>query len=373
MSEIAPSNDDGKGRVRPGPHRPKGRGAVSNPANRFERLSVVYEEQERFGEDGNDGRPVLQTEFFKDFASTIITRNNSPDLGFDYSLNPYRGCEHGCSYCYARPYHEFLGLSAGLDFESRIMVKHDAPGLLRRELSKPNWEPGVLALSGVTDAYQPVEKKLMLTRRCLEVLAEFCHPVSIITKNGLVARDVDVLARLAAHNAAQVTLSITTLDPELARAMEPRTSSPRQRMETITQLRDSGIRTGVNIAPVIPGLNDHEIPHILEAAASAGAVYAGWGMLRLPYGVKDIFLDWLDQHFPNKKARVLARIRNVRKGKLDDGRFGKRFTGDGIFAEQIRALFAAAARRLGLETRFPELSTSTFRRLGPEQLELAGF
>jgi DNA repair photolyase len=224
----------------------------------------------------------------------------------------------------------------------------------------------------VTDAYQPIERKLMLTRRCLEVLAEICHPVSIITKNALVARDVDVLARLAAHNAAQVTLSITTLDPELAHVMEPRTSSPRQRLETITLLKNAGIRTGVNIAPVIPGLNDHEIPQILEAAASAGATYAGWGMLRLPFGVKDIFFDWLDQHFPSKKVKVLARIRDVRKGKLDDGRFGKRFTGDGIFAEQIRALFAAAARRLGLETRFPELSAAAFRRCGPEQLELLG-
>lgn len=323
--------------------------------------------------EAGEERRTLRTEFYVDRASSVITRNTSPDLGFDYTLNPYRGCEHGCAYCYARPYHEYLGFSAGVDFESKIMVKEDAPELLRAELSAPSWRPGVIALSGVTDCYQPIERKLELTRRFLAVLAEFRQPVSLITKNALVARDLDHLGVLARHRAVGVLLSMTTLDPELSRAMEPRASLPTQRLGAVRALVAAGIPAGVNIAPVIPGLNDHEIPAILDAAAAAGAKFAGWGMLRLPLGVKDVFLEWLDRHFPGKKNRVLARIREVRGGRLDRSAFGVRFTGEGIFAEQIRALFRAAARRHGLEPGMPVLSTEAFRRPGGGQLELAGF
>ncbi len=347
------------------------RGASFNPANRFERLTVSFDDQVVNEATAASERPALRTHFFKDHASSVITRNSSPDVGFSASLNPYRGCEHGCSYCYARPYHEYLGFSAGLDFESRIMVKEDAPALLRSALEHRSWKPELLALSGVTDPYQPAERKLEVTRRCLEVLAEFRQPVSIITKNHLVVRDADLLAQLASHEAARVTLSITTLDETLAHAMEPRASPPRQRLEAIRRLRAAGVPAGVNIAPVIPGLNDHEIPRILDAAAEAGALFAGWGMLRLPGSVKDVFLEWLERHFPEKKARVIARVRDVRNGALNDSTFGARFTGEGIFAEQIRVLFRAAARRLDLDRPLAPLSGAAFRRPGPEQLEFS--
>lgn len=354
------------------PRATPARGAALNPANRFERLAVNFDARAVHESFADADRPALRTQFFKDHASSVITRNASPDLGFAASVNPYRGCEHGCAYCYARPYHEFLGFSAGLDFESRIMVKDDAPDLLRRELMHPSWRPEVLAMSGVTDVYQPVERKLELARRCLAVLAEFRQPVGIVTKNQLVTRDIDLLAALAAHGAARVTLSITTLDETLAHALEPRASTPRQRLDAIRRLNAAGVPAGVNIAPIIPGLNDHEIPAILEAAAAAGAAFAGWGMLRLPHGVKDIFLDWLERHFPEKKARVISRIRDVRGGRLNDGEFGTRMTGEGVFAEQIRALFRVAARRLDLDRAQPPLSGAAFRRPGPEQMELVG-
>lgn len=348
------------------------RGATFNPANRFERLAITFDDAAVHEAGSVEPGPALRTQFFRDHASSVIMRNASPDLGFAASINPYRGCEHGCAYCYARPYHEYLGFSAGLDFESRIMVKEDAPELLRAELMRPSWRPEVLAMSGVTDAYQPAERRLEITRRCLAVLAEFRQPVGIVTKNRLVVRDVDLLAQLASVGAARVTLSITTLDETLAAALEPRAAPPRQRLEAIRLLRQAGVPAGVNIAPVIPGLNDHEIPSILEAAAAVDASFAGWGMLRLPHGVKDVFLEWLDRHFPEKKARVLARIREVRGGQLNDSSFGARMTGEGIFAEQIRALFRAAARRLGLDRAIAPLSGAAFRRPGPEQLKLAG-
>jgi len=392
LAEAASSGD-------PAAKRLVGRGAGGNPPNRFERLSIEFDGPDSdssgasseddligvnsigpgcdvrpTGEDRRqrDERPALRTQFFRDRASSVITRNTSPDLGFDYTLNPYRGCEHGCAYCYARPYHEYLGFSAGVDFESKIMVKEDAPELLRDELAALAWRPGVIALSGVTDCYQPVERRLGLTRRCLAVLAEFRQPVSLITKNALVVRDADHLAALAGHRAAAVMLSMTTLDPELSREMEPRASLPAQRLAAVRALASAGVPVGVNIAPVIPGLNDHEIPAILAAAAEAGAQFAGWGMLRLPLGVKDVFLDWLDRRFPGKKNRVLARIRDVRGGRLDSSTFGVRFTGEGIFAEQIRALFRASARRHGLERGFPTLSAEAFRRPGGSQLDLPG-
>jgi len=290
------------------------------------------------------------------------------------SLNPYRGCEHGCAYCYARPTHEYLGFSAGLDFETRIMVKEDAPELLRRELASPAWEPQTIAISGVTDAYQPIESRLAITRRCLAVLAEFGNPVAVITKNALVRRDADLLGDLARRGAAAVSLSITSLDPELHRRMEPRTSPPAKRLEAIAALVAAGIPVSVMVAPVVPGLTDHEIPAILAAAAKAGARSAGFVPLRLPGAVAGLFEGWLAEHFPDRRQKVLSRIRELRGGRLNDPRFGSRMRGEGIFAEQIAALFHTAAHRHGLDGDFPPLSTAAFRRptLPGAQLSLFG-
>jgi DNA repair photolyase len=293
-------------------------------------------------------------------------------VGFDASVNPYRGCEHGCVYCYARPTHEYLGFSAGLDFETRILVKEDAPELLRRALASPRFEPRVIALSGVTDPYQPVERRLGLTRRCLEVLAEFRNPTAIVTKSRLVARDTDLLGELARHDAVSVHVSLTCLDPELQRRMEPRASSPRLRLEAIESLARAGIPVGAMLGPVIPGLTDHEIPAILAAAAGAGATFASWILLRLPHGVAPLFEAWLERHHPERKAKVLHRIQEVRGGRLNDPRFGSRMRGEGLHAEQIEALFALAARRAGLARRGPALSTRAFRRPAGAQLALFG-
>lgn len=339
----------------------KGRGTTDNPANRFERLT--YERDE----DAEISAP--KTQFYRDTTSTLINHTDSPDVGFEFSINPYRGCEHGCIYCYARPYHEYLGFSPGLDFETKIVVKQNAPELLRRELSSPKWKPKVLAMSGVTDCYQPIERKLRLTRGCLEVLAEFRNPVGLITKNYLVTRDIDLLSELARHNAAAVYLSITTLDAELARIMEPRTAQPAARLRAIAELTKAGIPAGVLVAPVIPGLTDHELPAILKAAAEAGARFAGMVPLRLPYAVKDLFVNWLEEHLPARKAKVLAQIRAIRGGKLNESAFGKRMQGEGIFAEQLHQMFHAAYRRAGF-TGQPELSTAAFRRPAGAQLEL---
>ena len=264
--------------------------------------------------------------------------------------------------CYARPYHEYLGFSAGLDFESKILVKESAPELLRRELMSPKWQPRVLGISGVTDAYQPIERRLQLTRRCLEVLAEARNPVAIITKNHLVTRDCDLIAELARHNAAAVFLSITTLDPDLGRRMEPRASAPAGRLAAITELRRAGIPAGVMVAPIIPGLTDHEIPAILEAAADAGAAFACRSMLRLPYGVAELFETWLTQHFPDRKDKVLGRIRDIRGGALNDSQFGRRMRGEGVLAKSIADLFEVARAKVGLPAHPPELSAAAFRR-----------
>lgn len=267
--------------------------------------------------------------------------------------------------CYARPTHEYLGFSAGLDFETRILVKEDAPELLRQELSSQRWRPAGIALSGVTDPYQPVERRLRLTRRCLEVLAEYRNPVSIVTKNHLVTRDADLLAELARDGAAAVALSITTLDPTLQRAMEPRTSTPERRLATVRALAEAGIPVAVMAAPMIPGLNDHELPAILQAAAEAGARYAGFIPLRLPLAVAGLFEEWLTLHFPDRRERVLGRVREIRGGRLNDARFGSRMRGEGVYAQHMRTLFRVAARRAGLETRWPPLSTAAFRRPDP--------
>lgn len=341
---------------------PDGRGAAGNPANRFDLLSY-----HRDPDDPAEDSPGPSTRFFRDSSRTILAHNDSPDIGFDTSINPYRGCEHGCSYCYARPYHEYLGLSAGLDFETKIFVKEDAPLLLRRELSSPRWQPRVIAISGVTDAYQPAERKFQVTRRCLEVLAEFRNPVGIVTKNRLVARDSDLLSELARYHASMVWVSVTTLDNDLARRMEPRATQPAGRLAAIRTLADARVPVGVLAGPMIPGLNDHEIPAILRAAAEAGARYAAFILLRLPFGLKEMFDDWLLRHYPDRREKVLGRVRDTRGGSLNDPRFGTRMRGEGEMARQIKALFAASCRRTGLSRSSPELSAEAFRPPGGRQ------
>jgi DNA repair photolyase len=343
-----------------------GRGAAGNPKNRFERIEVEPDETE-----GDEPRP--ETVYLRDHSRSIIARNDSPDIGFDASINPYRGCSHGCVYCFARPTHEYLGLSAGLDFESRILVKQDAPELLKKELSSPRWNPQVLSMSGVTDPYQPVERRLRITRRCLGVLAEFRNPVVIVTKNYLVTRDIDLLSELASHDAAAVAFSLTTLDDDLRRIMEPRTSRPARRLSAVEKLAAGGIPVGVMTAPVIPGLNDHELPNLLSAAAEAGATFAAYVPVRLPYAVAPLFEDWLARHFPERKDKVLNRIRSMRGGELNDASFGSRMRGEGLFAQHIAQLFSISCRRAGMgEGRFPKLSTAAFRGGGRAQPDLFG-
>jgi DNA repair photolyase len=341
------------------------RGTSIDPANRFELLHVEIDPGDEIDEDSRPRKTI----FYRDFSQSIIARNNSPDVGFETSVNPYRGCEHGCVYCYARPTHEYLGFSAGTDFESRIMVKTDAPALLERELSSRKWRAQTIAISGVTDPYQPIERKLQITRRCLEVLASFHNPVGIITKNRLVTRDADVLGELAGSACAAVNISVTSLDENLQRVLEPRTSPPQARLDAISKLRDACVPVGVMVAPIIPGLTDHEMPAILRACADAGAQFAGYTIVRLPFAVAPLFERWLDEHFPERKAKVLSRIRSIRGGeKLSDPRWGTRIKGEGIFAEQIAALFQMSCRRFGIGPR-PELSTAHFRR-PREQLKL---
>lgn len=352
---------------------PKGRGTVSSPANRFERLSVeeddaAWEEIAAVDSDFEKKRP--RTETFRDDSQSIITSNRSPDIGFEKSLNPYRGCEHGCSYCYARPYHEYLGFNAGLDFETKLMIKETAPELLEREMARRSWKPTVLACSGVTDCYQPVERKLQITRKCIEVLRDFRNPVGIITKNALVRRDFDLLSDLASYEASAVMMSITSLDPELAGILEPRASRPQARLDAVREASEVGIPVGISVAPVIPGLNEHEIPAILEAAADHGAQFASFTVLRLPYGVKDIFSEWLDRHFPGKKETVLGRVRELRGGQLNSSQYGSRMTGEGPLARQISDLFNISADRVTLNRQRRSLSTASFRRRMPGQMEL---
>jgi DNA repair photolyase len=347
----------------------RGRGASWSPANRFEKLHVDLNDPDVVDVDlETEERPRRGTQYFRDGTKSIITRNNSPDVGFETSLNPYRGCEHGCIYCYARPTHEYLGLSAGLDFESKIMVKTNAAEILRAELESPRWQPQTLVMSGVTDPYQPVEQKLRLTRSCLEVLAKFRNPVSIITKNRLVTRDIDLLGDLAAHNATAVNVSVTSLDSNLQRVLEPRTSSPQARLDAIRQLRSAGIPIGVMVAPIIPGLTDHEVPRILDACANAGAQFAGYTIVRLPWAVAPLFERWLEEHFPERKEKVLGRIRDLRGNRLNNSKWHTRMTGEGIFAEQIASLFKVGCHRAGIGKR-PNLSVAAFRRT-KEQLNL---
>ncbi|HKB90153.1 MAG TPA: PA0069 family radical SAM protein [Opitutaceae bacterium] len=348
-----------------------GRGPLINPPNRFEQIHLAPDPD---AADEVDGEEQLspRTQFFHDSSESILTYNDSPDVGFDVSVNAYRGCEHGCAYCYARPFHNYLGFSSGIDFETKIMVKLRAAELLRNELAAPKWRPQMVAMSGVTDCYQPAERHFKLTRACLEVFAEFRNPVGIVTKNFLVTRDLDLLTQLNERGCASVTVTVTSLDSELSAKLEPRAALPAQRLRAIRMLADAGIPVSVLIAPVVPGLTDHEISGILEAAVEAGARRAGYVVLRLPHSVKDVFGAWLDTHVPTKKERVLSRVRELRNGALNVAEFGTRMRGEGIFAEQIRQLFTIQCRRLGLNRETSELSTANFRRPGGVQLGFEG-
>lgn len=342
----------------------KGRGSPENPAGRFERIDFVADGEAPAAEG------VPETVYYRDRTKTIISYNQSPDVSFDASVNPYRGCEHGCVYCYARPTHEYLGLSAGLDFETKIFVKQNAPELLRKELSSAKWVPKPIAMSGVTDCYQPAEKHFRITRKCLEVLREFQNPVGIVTKNYLVTRDLDILSDMAEIGCASVIISVTTLDGELSRKMEPRASHPEYRLRAIARLADAGIPVTVLIAPVIPGLTDHEIPAIMKEASARGAQDAGYVMLRLPYGVGDIFSSWLERHYPGRKKKVLGRIESMRDGELNSSEYSVRMRGKGIFAEQTERIFRVAYGKFGFSGRKAPLDVSRFRRGGAGQLSL---
>jgi DNA repair photolyase len=310
------------------------------------------------------------TEYLPDRSRSIVTENDSPDVPFRYSINPYKGCSHGCSYCYARPTHEYLGLNAGLDFETKIFVKEDAPALFREFLSRDRWQPEPIAFSGNTDCYQPAERRFRLTRQCLEVAEEFQQPIGIVTKNALILRDLDVLSRLAAQDLVHVSLSLTTLDAALVRSMEPRTSTPAARLRAITALRAAGVPVRVLAAPIIPGLNDTEIPAILDAARAAGAQHAGFTLLRLPLTVAPVFLEWLARAQPGRAEKIEHRLRGMRQGKLNSVEFGQRMTGSGAIAQQIAGLFHLFARKHGLDRDLPPYDCTRFRRPKPESGQL---
>jgi DNA repair photolyase len=342
---------------RPAPGVLKGRGTGLNPANRFER-----ERREAF-DDGwapDEDTPRPPTTLLRDTTRSIIARNDSPDLSFDRSVNPYRGCEHGCIYCFARPTHAYLGLSAGLDFETHIVFKPEAAHLLEKELSKPGYKPATIVLGSNTDPYQPVERTLNITRSLLEVLERFNHPVSIVTKSAGITRDIDILARMAAKNLAQVHLSITTLDPNLARAMEPRAAAPARRLAAITALTQAGIPTGVLASPMIPGLNDAELESILAAAAKAGAASANTLLLRLPHELGDLFTAWLHQYLPDRASHILSLIRQSRGGQLNDPNFHTRFSGQGPYATLLAQRFERAIRQYNLTGTHQTLDTTQF-------------
>jgi DNA repair photolyase len=349
----------------PEPLRPiaKGRGSSIQPLGRFTRLAVEDDfEQVEGHEEFHQRLRGAATEYYVDDSKTVVTENDSPDVGFRYSLNPYRGCSHGCSYCYARPTHEYFELSAGLDFETKIFVKERAPELFREWLSRASWKPEPIMFSGVTDCYQPAERHFKLTRRCLEVALETRQPVCIVSKNALVTRDLDLLAEMAKRKLVSVAISITTLDQSLVRVMEPRTSSPEARLRTLTELSQAGVPTRVMIAPVVPGLTDSEMPAILKAAGAAGADSAAYILLRLPRSVREVFLDFLTRCLPQQKQRVESRIRSTRGGDLYDTRWGKRMRGTGELAEQIRRTFEVFSRRYGLDRKSEPLDTTQFRR-----------
>lgn len=357
MSEIKPHNPLFHPTIR-------GRGAVENPTGRFEKLDLGTDAEtyNALCEAGlEDGEKQVRTQVFRDTSKTVVSTNDSPDVYMDATVNPYRGCEHGCIYCYARPGHEYLGLSAGLDFESKIFAKPETALLLKEKLASPSWEPKTVTFSGVTDCYQPVERQMKITRGCMEVLRDFRNPTAIITKNQLVTRDIDIFQDMAAYDCICVMMSVTTLDSSVSRKMEPRASQPTLRLKAIETLAKSGIPVGIMIGPVVPGLTDHEIPSILKAVADAGAQTAGYTMVRLPYGVKDLFQTWAHENYPDRADRILNKIREMRDGKLNDPEFGTRMRGTGIHADQIAAMFAMYRKKYNL-TRRVQLSTAHFRR-----------
>ncbi|KAA5805236.1 PA0069 family radical SAM protein [Alkalicaulis satelles] len=343
----------------PEPLRPRGRGAASNDAGRYERETRAPVDDGWTGAEA--AAPKLRTTLIRDNARSIITRNDSPDISFDHSVNPYRGCEHGCVYCFARPSHAYWGYSAGIDFESRIFFKPGAPDLLAAAFRKPGYRPEPILIGANTDAYQPVERQLRLTRRLLETCLEFRHPVSVITKSAGIVRDLDILGDLAAQGLAKAAVSLTTLDAELARTLEPRAATPRRRLDAIRALTGAGVPVTVMTAPIIPGLNDHEIEALIEAAAGAGARQAGYVLLRLPLEVRDLFRDWLDIHRPNAAAKIMSLIRQTRGGKDYDARWHVRGVGEGPVAALIATRFRAAIRRHGLDTPRLALRTDLFR------------
>ena len=373
MKAIIPEHDDsfaGQAMLPPQSLKArKGRGAVSNLQGRYEaHARAGFDDGWSVGGlDAAEGEaaPGWKTQVSDEQARTILTRNASPDLPFNVSLNPYRGCEHGCIYCFARPTHSYLGLSPGLDFESRIYAKVNAPELLRRELAKPSYVPEPIALGVNTDAYQPCERERQLTRRVLEVLHECEHPVALITKSSLIERDIDILAPMAARRLAAVAVTVTTLDPAIARTLEPRAAAPARRLRTIRTLTEAGIPVGVSIAPIIPFVTEPEIEQLLEAVRDAGAIHAHYVVLRLPWEVSPLFQQWLEAHFPERAQRVMNRVREMRGGKDYDSAFGTRMRGEGVWADLIRQRFEKAVHRLGLHGkggRFKQLDCTQFRR-----------
>ena len=338
--------------------RAKGRGTASNPETRFD---AQVRSETCDGWDLPEDLPPLRTEVSIERPRKVLSRNTSPDIGFDRSINPYRGCEHGCVYCFARPTHGYLGMSPGLDFETRLVARPDAPQVLERELARKDYVPATVAIGTNTDPYQPIERERRIMRGLLEVLAAHRHPVSIATKGGLVERDADILSEMAAEGLARVGISVTTLDADLARTLEPRVPSPARRLRAIETLARAGIEVRVMVAPVIPGLTDHEIERLLSAARDAGAVAASWVMLRLPFEVAGLFEDWLDRHAPHRRDKVLARLREMHGGKLYSADWGHRMRGEGLHAEMIGKRFRLAVRRLGLDRDLPPLRSDLFR------------
>ena len=345
---------------------PKGRATATNPPTRFDPVSIELDLDVM---NPNEIRQT-QTQFFEDTSKSILVSNDSPDIGYTWGINPYRGCEHGCIYCYARPSHEYLGWSAGLDFETKILIKSNASELLSRELKKKSWKPSVVSLSGNTDPYQPAERHLQLTRGCLQVLSDHRNPVGIITKNHLVTRDIDILAPMARLDLAHVMISVTTLHNEIARVMEPRTSTPARRLDAIEKLSEAGIPTGVMVAPVVPGLTDEEVPAIIEAAAQRGAIRAGYILLRLPGPVAPLFEEWLDRTMPDRKEKIINRIKDVRSGRLNDSRFGHRMRGEGVWAETLSQLFQVTCKRHQMNFMRHPFRTDLFIRNPSHQLNL---